>query len=422
MTLSKLSDKQKEVFRWCHRKSTRDVYDAIICDGAVRSGKTICMIASFIHWAMRFFDGAVFGICGKTVQSAERNILMPLQELADVTAYYQLSYTRSTKLLSIRSGERTNSFYIFGGRDESSYMLIQGITLSGVLFDEVALMPRSFVEQAMARTLSVPTAKLWFNCNPESPNHWFYGEWIQGADAHKALHLHFLMTDNPILTPEAIQKAESRFSGVFYDRYILGLWTMAEGRIYDFFRRETYVHPVPESCDAYYISMDYGTQNPTAMLLWGRHDGEWYATGEYYHSGRDSQAQKTDEEYYAELERIADGKHIQAVVIDPSAASFITLIRRRGRFRVILADNAVLDGIRNTATALQSGKVKLTPKCENTLREIESYVWDDKAAQRGEDKPLKVNDHGCDALRYFVQTIIAKPKAKVADRRRLGIY
>ena len=224
MTFKKLSDKQKQVFKWCYKNE----YDAIICDGAVRSGKTICMITSFILWAMDSFNGAVFGICGKTVRSAERNIIVPLQTIVDITHYYKLTYTRSVSLLTIEGNGKKNSFYVFGGKDESSYALIQGITLSGVFLDEVALMPRSFVEQALARTLSVSEAKNWFNCNPDTKTHWFLAEWINKADLKKALHLHFRMHDNPILTAEQIKRAESLYTGVFYRRYILGEWVNAE--------------------------------------------------------------------------------------------------------------------------------------------------------------------------------------------------
>lgn len=228
MTFKKLSPKQKTVFKWCYK----DDYKAIICDGAVRSGKTICMITSFILWAMRRFDGATFGICGKTVRSAERNIIMPLQSIVDITHYFKVTYTRSVNLLTVEGMGKKNYFYVFGGKDESSYMLIQGITLSGVFFDEVALMPRSFVEQAVTRTLSVEQAKLWFNCNPDNQFHWFYTEWIQKADEKNALHLHFLMSDNPILSLAQLESAEKQFTGVFHDRYIKGLWVSAEGVIY----------------------------------------------------------------------------------------------------------------------------------------------------------------------------------------------
>ncbi|MCM1024634.1 MAG: PBSX family phage terminase large subunit [Prevotella sp.] len=257
MTFTKLSPKQKRIFKWCYE----DGCNALICDGAVRSGKTVCMITSFILWAMKSFDGAVFGICGKTVRSAERNIITPLMSIADITAYFKVSYTRSANLLTVEGGGRRNCFYIFGGKDESSYMLIQGITLSGVLFDEVALMPRSFVEQAITRTLSVSGAKLWFNCNPENRFHRFYTEWILQAAARNALHLHFLMDDNPTLTAEQLAHAEKLFTGVFHDRYIKGLWVSAEGVIYKDFAdgTERFLIDVPPDDIMYCnIGFDFG--------------------------------------------------------------------------------------------------------------------------------------------------------------------
>lgn len=232
MRIEKLSSKQKRLMKWAFTPSTRERYKAIVCDGAVRSGKTICMVTAFILWAMRYFDGQNFGICGKTVASAERNIIVPAQEIDDLTAFFQMRYRKSDHALVVSGGGKENRFYIFGGKDESSYALVQGITLAGVLLDEVALMPKSFVDQAIARTLSIPESKLWFNCNPESPGHWFYQEWVQKPEDKNALHLHFRMEDNPIMTPEAIADAERMYSGVFYQRYILGLWVAAEGVIY----------------------------------------------------------------------------------------------------------------------------------------------------------------------------------------------
>ena len=206
MRFNSISQKQAEIFRFPHEN-----YDALICDGAVRTGKTIMMFVSFLEWVMSEFSGANFAVCGKTVRAAERNIIMPLLSLRSVTRKYDISYTRSVSLMTVKRRGRVNYFYVFGGKDESSYMLIQGITLAGVLFDEVALMPQSFVEQAIARPLSVDTAKLWFNCNPESPMHWFYREWVLQPEKHHAKHIHFLMEDNPGLSPEAVKRAKASF-------------------------------------------------------------------------------------------------------------------------------------------------------------------------------------------------------------------
>lgn len=409
MMIDKLSEKQKLVLRWCHMPATRDKYSALVCDGAVRSGKTVCMVLSFILWAMRFFDGATFGICGKTVQSAERNIIMLLQTMDDITAYYDLTYSRSAKLLTVTGAGRSNRFYVFGGKDESSYMLIQGITLSGVLFDEVALMPRSFVEQAIARTLSVPTAKLWFNCNPEGPQHWFYHEWILHPQ-EDVLHLHFLMQDNPIMDAASIAKAEKRFQGVFYDRYIRGLWVLAEGLIYDCFGEQNIVDEMPTGDDLQYIvSCDYGTLNPFSAGLWAWDGKTATRIREYYYSGRDNRANKTDEEYYLELDAMIGDTPVRKIIVDPSAASFIEVVNRHKKYKVLKAVNDVIPGIATTARYLQDGTIKIHRSCKDAIREFGMYRWDEKAT---EDRPIKENDHAMDDVRYFVMTFLRSKAGK----------
>ena len=393
MTFETVSDKQKRVFQWWNKTD----YKAIICDGAVRSGKTMCMITSFIHWAMRNFNGCNFGICGKTVASAERNIERPLVGIADITHYYKLKYLKGTHLLIVESKSKKhkaiNYFWIFGGKDESSYTLLQGITLSGVFLDEVALMPESFVNQAIARTLSEKNAKYWFNCNPESPAHWFYNDWILKSDEHNALHLHFLMTDNPILDDEQISEAEKQFTGVFYQRYIQGLWVVAEGLIYPMYEEAIAEPPENAYVEQYVMSIDYGTQNAFAALIWARIGDIWYAIDEYYYSGRTEGVQKTDEQYAQDIDKFTEpyrqGEKLKTI-IDPSAASFIAVLRQRKLYRVIPAKNAVLDGIRNTATALQTGKIKISPKCKMWKWEAQSYVWSDSKI---DDSPVKENDH-----------------------------
>ena len=225
MQISSFSQKQAEILKFAYSDE-----ETILCDGAVRSGKTIVMTLAFVLWAMTNFDKTNFAICGKTVSNAERNILKPFQQVEGLP--FTLSYKISTRMLVVKCGKKENYFYLFGGKDESSYTLVQGITLAGVLFDEVALMPKSFVDQAIARTLSYGKgAKIWFNCNPESPNHWFYKEWV--ANPEKTYkHLHFLMNDNPVMGEEEIERAERLFSGVFYERYILGKWVRAEGIVF----------------------------------------------------------------------------------------------------------------------------------------------------------------------------------------------
>ncbi len=395
MRIRQLSKKQREIFKFIFS----DDY-ALICDGAVRSGKTTIMIAAFVIWAMESYDRTNFGICGKTVQSAERNVLKPLQELEDLP--YTMSYKVSTRVLEVRCGPKVNWFYLFGGKDESSYMLIQGITLAGVFFDEVALMPKSFVEQALSRSISFDKPKYFFNCNPESPQHYFYKEWIE-TPRDNTTHIHFLLEDNPILTDAMIQRTKNMYSGVFYDRYILGRWVLAEGLVYPMFDGErNVVHGDPDGPGEYYISIDYGTKNPTAMGLWRLYHGSAVKMKEYYYDGRSSRP-KTDEEYYTDLEAFAAGRRIERVIVDPSAASFIECIHRHGKFAVWGADNAVLDGIRKTASLIKSGKLRYHESCEKTFMEFGLYSWDEKS---GEDKVIKENDHCLDSDRYFVSTIM----------------
>ena len=401
MKIDKISEKQAQILDFV-------VSDGLylICDGAVRSGKTVFMSAAFVIWAMEYYDRTNFAICGKTVQSAERNVLKPLQENESLP--YTMSYKVSTKVLTVRCGTKENYFYIFGGKDESSYMLIQGITLAGVLFDEVALMPRSFVEQALSRAISYEHPKYWFNCNPESPNHYFYKEWLEDQK-DGTTHLHFLLEDNPILTPQMIERTKAMYSGVFYDRYIRGLWVIAEGIIYPMFGKDSIVPTIERKYSRYVISMDYGIQNPTAMLLWGFCDGVWYQVDEYYHSGRETSQQKTDQDYYEDLEKLAGDRYIDWLIIDPSATSFIALVKQKRRFKVRKANNDVVDGIQKTASAIQQGKIKVNDCCKRTIKEYGLYSWDQKA---DEDRPIKDNDHAMDATRYFVSTMqIMKPKS-----------
>ena len=221
-----ISEKQKKILAFRYSR-----FDSIICDGSVRSGKTSIMTVSFVDWAMENFSNQRFGLCGKTVDSCTKNLVIPYISMAYAKERYTMRWRRADKVLEIRRNGVTNYFEVFGGKDESSYALIQGRTLAGVLLDEVVLMPRSFVEQALTRC-SVDGAKLWFSCNPDNPQHWFYTEWIQHAEEHNALYLHFEMIDNPGISEKTREMYETMFSGIFYDRYIRGKWVAAEGLIH----------------------------------------------------------------------------------------------------------------------------------------------------------------------------------------------
>lgn len=405
------SEKQRVVLNWWRPQSRWHGCEAIICDGAVRSGKTLCMGLSFFVWACSTFRGTRFGICGKTIASLRRNVLSELLPKLKVIGF-RVQEKRTENLVRVTYRGKTNDFYIFGGRDESSSALIQGITFAGILLDEVALMPRSFVEQACARC-SVTGSRLWFNCNPEGPQHWFYNEWILGAQARNCLYLHFTMEDNPSLSPAIRQRYARLYSGVFYRRFILGQWVAAEGRVYDFFDAADAPPVPPGEFSQWYISCDYGTVNPASFGLWGLQKGVWYRVKEFYFDSRREMRQMTDSEYAAALRELAGTREITAVIVDPSAASFIALLRQEG-WNVRKADNDVMGGIRKTSDLLKSGKLVICATCRDCLREMEQYVWDLNA---GRDAVKKEHDHAMDDMRYFAATVLSGPGgAAVAAR------
>ncbi len=409
MTFSVLSPKQKIIFKWCYNSDKT----AIICDGAVRSGKTVCMITSFILWAMKCFNGGIFGICGKTVRSVERNIISPLMDIADINAYFKVNYLRSRNLLTVENCGVKNSFYIFGGRDESSYMLIQGITLSGVLFDEVALMPRSFVEQAITRTLSVENAKLWFNCNPDNQFHWFYNEWIKKADEKNALHLHFLMSDNPILTKKQLENAERQFTGVFHDRYIKGLWISAEGVIYKDFadNTERYIlDKFPDDIIQCNIGFDFGGNGSA-------HAGIC--------TGFSKRLQKVIilEEFY--LKEIVSPARLESEIInfvrkcqsrfpvfdgyfDSAETTLIkglktAFAKERMSFNIHNARKSpITDRISFTNLIMSQGRFFIMKNCRHVIEAFRSAVWDSKSPC---DKRLDDGNYNIDSLDAFEYSI-----------------
>ena len=404
-----ISEKQKRIMAFPYTN-----FDCIICDGAIRSGKTSFMMLAFVDDAMRRYNGQRFAICGKTVDSTVKNIVVPYLGVTWAQDKYNLSWRRADKVLLVSDGKHQNIFEVFGGKDESSFSLIQGRTLAGVLFDEVALQPRSFVEQALARC-SVEGSRFWFNCNPESPKHWFYEEWVKQPDKHNALHLHFELDDNPALAEEIKARYRSMYSGVFYDRYILGKWVAADGIIYPQFDEAKHVvKSKPRDYAKYYVSIDYGTHNPTSMGLWGLYNRKWYRVADSYFDSVKQMRQRTDEEHYRELHNLitdnTGGKKPVAVIVDPSAASLIECIKRHGEYRVRQADNDVLSGIANVSTELNAGRLLFCDCCHEIFDEFMSYIWDQKAAERGEDKPVKQYDHAMDDMRYFVQTVIYKSK------------
>ena len=389
------SPKQKKVLEWW-RDGT---FDAVICDGAVRSGKTFALSVSFFLWAMTRFQGQRFGLCAASINGVRRNLLAQARPALEGMGFrWEEKISRNE--VTLRGGGRENVFYLYGGGDEGSAASIQGVTLAGVLLDEAVLMPRSFVEQACARC-SVKSGKIWFSCNPAGPEHWFYKEWICKAAEKNALYLRFAMEDNPALSRATRERYERMFRGTFYRRYVLGEWVAAEGLVYDFFNADVMAEAPEGPFTRWRISCDYGTRNPASFGLWGEKDGIWYRTAEYYYDARAEGRQKTDSEYVGDLSRLAGGRCIETVIVDPSAASFIEALRREG-WTVQPADNRVLEGIRRTAEALKSGRIVICKGCEAAAREFSMYCWEDDGAK---DRVRKENDHAMDDIRYFVMAL-----------------
>lgn len=413
--MTPFSRKQLKILTWWLPNSPVNGYDGIICDGAIRAGKTFPMSRSFVEWAMSSFEDRNFIMAGKSVGSLSRNVvdwLVP--NLLEDGFKVERLHTHGNRLIIEWDG-RKNTFHLFGGLDERSQALIQGITAAGVLFDEVALMPESFVNQAVGRC-SVDNSKFWFNCNPDSPSHWFKLEWLDKARAKNLLHLHFLMDDNPSLAEKIKARYKRQHSGVFYKRFIEGLWVVAEGAIYDCWdEANVYGSTLPVKLGVWeradrYIAIDYGTQNACVFLDVYDTPEKIVVHREYYYSGRKTRKQKTDSQYADDLDAfVGDKDTVRAVIVDPSAASLIVELKNRG-YRVKEADNDVRPGISLTASLIAQRVIMVHESCKNLIREIQGYVWDDKATQRGDEKPVKQDDHGPDALRYFCFTVWTKAR------------
>lgn len=389
MEIKTFSPKQAEILRFAYNDE-----ETIICDGAVRSGKTIVMTLSFVLWAMTHFNHTNFAICGKTVSNAERSILRPFQQIEGMP--FTLSYKISNRMLTVQSGDKENYFYLFGGKDESSYALIQGLTLAGVLFDEVALMPQSFVDQAIARTLSFANAKIWFNCNPESPNHWFYKEWITNEE-RKYKHLHFLMRDNPILTEKEIQRAESLFTGVFYDRYIRGMWVRAEGIIFPEFannpdrwiiKRED----VPKIFRTVEVGFDIGGNGSAyAMTCTGQgYDGIQYRLKAEKRQAEDmamDDIEKFVVEFCEEVER-EYGVRVGIINCDHIAV-IVNTINDNTRYRAEFCYKPPLeDRVFLYSKLFSTDKIKFVDgMCDDLIDEMQNLVFDDRS-----DRPIPLDD------------------------------
>lgn len=393
------------------KEALRDSVKRInILDGAVRSGKSFVSILRFSEFMLQRDAGEKFFVCGVTNSSIDRNVVMPLKDFYGKHFHYARS--RSTGNFFGRK------VILFGNGSEDS---LRGSEFSGGYFDEIVLCKESFYKMALSR-LSIEGAQLHGSTNPANPKHWFKKGYIDRRSELNMYYQHYVLDDN-IFLPESYRRdIKNEYTGLWYRRFINGEWVSGDGAIYDFFDdnpKEGYVlNAVPCKGDRYYISVDYGTQNPTVFLLFGllitpkvvkgKNLKAW-CEDEYYYSGKESMKQKTDNEYADDMDEFVrkSKRRISGVIVDPSAASFKAELKKRG-YIVIDADNSVLDGLREQSKALATFLYRIVKKCCNTIDEYFAYEWDKKKCDRGEDAPKKEFDHTKDAERYFIKTILCK--------------
>lgn len=400
--MQEFSEKQRLLAEWWSLDRPTSGCEGVIAEGAIRSGKTWAMLTGFLLWSQGRFSGSSFIMAGASIETLKRNVVRPMGQILRLLGW-SWKFNRSENRIEIG----TNTYYLFGASTEKSQDVLQGLTAAGCYADEVALFPQSFVDQMIGRC-SEDGSKLWFNCNPSYPTHFFKTEYIDRADELNLLVLHFEMQDNPTLSPEIVSRYERMYRGVFYDRYIRGLWTLAEGLIYPDFKGALEGR-YEGSAVKYAVSCDYGTQNAFAALLWAFDGKVWHVADEYRYSGRDTGHQKTDADYVADMADFVGGLSKPPLfIIDPSATSFIAAMRQAG-FKTKKGRNDVADGIRETGVCLGDGSVRISDACAGLIGELGGYCWDAKADG---DRPVKVEDHSCDALRYGVATMRMYKPAK----------
>ncbi len=391
-----LTDKQNELMEIAKGGLRR----INILHGSVRSGKTWISLVLWCVWIRNMPKDKAYLMTAKTLTTLKRNCLDLLETLAGKNNF---SYSISKKEGTLYG----RKIYLEGVNDAGAESKIRGMTLQGAYCDEVTLFTEEFFGMLLSR-LSEHGAKLFGTTNPDNPNHWFKVKYIDRRSELDFFLMEFLIDDNTFLDPAYVEELKKEYTGVFYKRFILGEWCSAEGLVYPMFDKDVHTVseiPKPLGNEEYYISIDYGTLNPCSMGLWRLDDKCAVRIKESYYSGKAQRMLLTDEEYYQRLKKLAEGFPIKAVIIDPSAASFIATIRRHGEFSVRKADNSVLDGIRVTGTLLQGGKLLIHKSCEDTIREFGSYSWDGGSQ---EDKVLKEFDHAMDDIRYFCFTVAKK--------------
>lgn len=368
-----------------------------LLEGSVSSGKTWVSLVLWGFWVATMPADKLYLMCGKSLTTLKRNCLIPLEELFGRSNFQFSTSAKEAYLFGRR-------ILLEGANDARSESKIRGLTLQGAYCDELTLFPKDFFVMLLSR-LRVPGAKLIATTNPDSPEHWLKKEYIDRRTELDMLVVRFLLDDNTTLDPQYVTAVKAEYTGVFYNRFILGEWCLAEGIVYPQFDRTQHVRQLDSPQGKWYISVDYGTLNAFSAGLWCYDGKQAYRAAEWYYSGRAQRRQLTNTQYLKHIQALAGGRNIEAVVVDPSAASFITELRQAG-FTVRKGKNDVVDGIRRVSTALQQGKLLFSPACQDCIREFSLYRWDEKAA---EDRPIKENDHAMDDVRYFVNTVLRQP-------------
>ncbi len=382
-------------------KKQREFWEKAACrwnikEGATRSGKTWLDYFMIPRRIMETKGQGLIVIIGNTQGTVNRNILEPMRAIWGDRMVGSISQNDSAVMMF---GKKV---YILGGDKVSQVQRLQGAGIEYCYGDEVTTWNEEVFSMLKSR-LDKPNSVFDGTCNPAGPNHWLLKFLESDADIYRQK---YTIYDNTYLTAAFVKSLETEYAGtVYFKRFILGEWALAQGLVYPMFNPELHTQSeMPESGE-YYISIDYGTLNPCSMGLYCIAGGKAYKVSEYYYDGRKEKTQKTDEDYADELEKLAGNKVIQSIIVDPSAASFITALKRRGRFSIRKANNSVLDGIRYTATCLSDNKLIINTSCSNTMREFQSYSWDDKSQ---EDRVIKENDHAMDEMRYFCYTVMRK--------------
>lgn len=381
-------------------------------EGSVRSGKTIASLLAWLAFVATAPTGGELVMVGRTRDSLYRNVIAPLTnpdifgELAQ-----QTHYNNGAPIAYIMG----RAIHMIGANDAKAEPKVRGMTCAGAYVDEATTLPRAFFDQLNARC-SVEGAQIFTTTNPDNPGHWFRREYLKRPEEARLKSWHFTLDDNPFLPADYVATLKSTYTGLFYRRNILGHWVQAEGAIYDAFDEERHVvtdvpHIARWLCDA----IDYGTTNPYADVLLGLGvDNRLYVTSEYRWDSRAERRKMTDAEYsqarrrwlagVAQPQTNVLGVQPEWTVVDPSAASYIEQLHRDGVAGVTPAENTVLDGIRTVGSLFAGDRLRVHASARGLIEELPGYSWDDEAAEKGEDKPIKLDDHSCDALRYGVRT------------------